>query len=446
MLHLGSPGPAGTVRRLGSVPAVQEPRSGAAVAVMGGEEKTPLAVYTQTLRRGERRVRVSDTSRLSAGQVVVVAFEDPLIDIRNPHPDKADIPVQLIRPFRLTGEETDTFGKAARSLTWITRIEAILDGRTVRLAKPARFDQMLRYRPRIYSFGGVREVGIENLRIDSRWPGNYRHHKPFEDENGAVVRTAREQDYLWNGIWISDAVDGWVNNVTFMDLTQGIIVSHSADFTVRDVRFEGKDGHAGVTIGRSNDVLVARAIFSARLVHPVTLTMMASGNVFTDSEARYDGRNDETATDAVIDFHGLFPFENLFDNLRGFYVCPGGDMSVLPHAGVRNVFWNIAAPGRMSCYTCAIDGEFARTYAYAGTSSGSPATMYEHFPQAFFIGIYRKGGGPVTIGGDTRDRHTAWVTVAGLNRRGIGVPSLYAAQQGRRSSAVSDTTGISDVK
>ena len=351
---------------------------------------------------------------------------------------------QLTHPFRLTEDQIDTFGAAGRQITWIVRIAEVPDSRTVLLAKPARFDQMLRYRPRIHAFSGVEGVGIENLRIESSWPGNYRHHKPYVGADGAVIRTAREQDYLWNGIWMSHAVDGWVRNVTFKDLTQGVVVSHSADLTIQDLRFEGIDGHAGVTIGRSNDVLFARADFYARLVHPVTLTMMASGNVVTDCEAHYDGRDDFTATDAVIDFHGMFPFENLFENLRGFYICPGGDMSVLPHAGVRNVFWNIEAPRRMSCYVCDEEAEFARTFAYAGTSSGTPATMYEHVPQAFFIGIRKRGGKPVAIGGDARDRRNAWLTVEGLNRPGIGIPSLYEAQRAGRSPEAGNGITVSE--
>ncbi|AOY58142.1 MULTISPECIES: glycosyl hydrolase family 28-related protein [Desulfococcus] len=429
VLFLGSPGPAGTVRRLGSVPALKEPRSGAAVAVIGPENREFLARYISDLRRGERQVAVSDTSRLSVGQSVVVEFEDPLIDTRNPHPKKADLPVQLTHPFRLTADQTDTFGKTARRLTWIVRIAQIVDAHTVRLTNPARFDQWLRYQPRIYAFRGVSGVGIENLRIESRWPGNYRHHKPHVGTDGAVIRTAREQDYLWNGLWMSYALDGWVRNVTFKDLTQGIIISHSTNLSVQDVRFDGLDAHAGITIGRSNDVLVSGADFFARMVHPVTLTMMASGNVVTDCEIHYDGRDDETATDAVIDFHGIFPFENLFDCLRGFYVCPGGDMSVLPHAGVRNVFWNIEAPRQMRCYGQNTDGEFVCTYAYQGTSSGTPRTMHEHLPQAFFIGIRRSGGNPITIGGSILDRKNEWLSVEGLNRPGIAIPSLYEAQR-----------------
>ena len=432
VLHLGHPAFKGNVRRLGSVPADQAARSGATIAVIGPENEQQITTVTADILRGQTLVRVADSSGLAAGQDVVIALEDPLIDETNPDPIKADISVQLTSPFQLTADQTDTFGKASRDYTWIVKISEVLDSNTVRLFKPARFDLFARYKPRITSFSGICEVGIENLLIESSWPGDYQHHKPYKDQTGTVIRTAKEQDYLWNGIWISHVVDSWVKNVTFRDLTQGTIISHSANCTLQNLRFDGKDGHAGVTIGRSNDILLAQADFYARLVHPVTLTMMASGNVVTNSTSHYEGRNDATGTDAVIDFHGIFPFENLFDKLTGFYVCPGGDMSVLPHAGVRNVFWNIRAPETMSCYTGPTDDEFFRTYATAGTSSHSEATMYEHVPQAFFIGITRKGEKPVTIGQSTLDRTNQWYTVEGLNRQALGISSLYEAQRDLR--------------
>ena len=66
LLHLGSPGPSGAVRRLGTVPALQEPRSGAAVAVIGPETREALADYTGSLMRGRaegRRSRTPPASR-----------------------------------------------------------------------------------------------------------------------------------------------------------------------------------------------------------------------------------------------------------------------------------------------------------------------------------------------------------------------------------------------
>lgn len=434
VLHLASPAPAGNVRRLGTVPATQAARSGAVIAVMGSEKHNYLTDITHDLKRGKAIVRVADSSLLKAGQLVVVSLTDPLIDTTSPAPEKAAIAAELTKPYKLLAEQKDTFGKAAREYTWMVQISEIIDRHTVRLSKTARFDQLQSYKGKIMSFHGVQDVGVENLRLESAWPGNYRHHKPYTDQNGDVVRTAKEQDYLWNGIWLSSAANGWVKNVTFNNLTQGIITSFVTDSTFTNLTFIGQEGHAGVTMGKSNDLLVSGVDFYARLVHPVTLTMMSSGNVITDSETHYDGRDEFSETDAVLDFHGLFPFENLFDNLRGFYVCPGGDMSVLPHGGVRNVFWNIVAPEKMSCYTETGSDEFFRTYATMATSSQSQATMYEHLPQAFFIGITRKGDQAVTIGNSKADRSDQWHVVEGLGREGIGIESLYRAQVERWQS------------
>ena len=432
ILHLGAPAPAKGVRRLGSVPAQEEARHGAIVAVMGAETRRALAAFTDDALRGSRTIKVSDSSLLTAGQTVSVEFTDPLIDVAHPAPDKADLAAQLTAPFRFVAGQTDSFGEIAKRHAWIVRIEEIIDRNTVRLAKPARFDQWLRYRPLIYSFEGVSQVGIEHLRFQSSWPGGYRHHKPFLDASGKIVRSAKEQDYLWNGIWISAAVDSWVRDVAFKDLTQGIVAIRSSQITLQELQFHGHAAHAGVTIAHGNDLLVKAVDFHARMVHPVTVKMMAAGNVFTACRTFYDGRDEQNATDAVIDFHGVFPYENLFEELDGFYVCPGGDLSVMPHAGVRNVFWNIRAPRCMTCYTNAADSEFARSYDLMATSSGRAETMFEHFPQAFYIGIRRKDGLPLTMGGSDADRSNPWMTVEGLNRTAIAIPSLYESQKRHR--------------
>jgi hypothetical protein len=428
ILHLGSPGPAGSIRRLGTVPAEKEGRHFTCVSVMGSEHSGELTRYTKTLLRGQKMLEVMDSSLLTPGQTVIVEFTDPLIDPENPLSDKADLAAQLTHPLKLVKDQTDTFGKYSKKITWITKIDKVIDKKTIVLSEPARFDQFLRYSPRILSFNGVEGVGVENLIIESSWPGGYRHHKPNIGEDGKIARTAMEQDYLWGGIWLSSASDGWIRNVSFRNLTQGIIFSRCASITARDLSFEGFDGHAGVTIAQSHGILVERADFFARLVHPISLKNFASGNVITDCETHYDGRNDNNSTDAVIDFHGLFPYENLFDNMRGFYVCPGGDTSVMPHAGVRNVFWNIEAPENMSCYSCELKDEFMRTYDYGNTSSGTPGTMYEYQPQGFFIGLTRRGDQKVTMGGISSDQHNKWMTVEGLNLRDIGITSLYKAQ------------------
>ncbi|NDY71510.1 virulence factor [Desulfobacter hydrogenophilus] len=428
-LFMGAPGKEGLVRRLGTVSAEIEARHHTALAVIGAEERNELAAFTQNVIRGQTDIPVTDTGKFSEGQIVTIVCSDPLIDPTHPAPNKADIPVQLTTPFTFSPVQKDTFGPAVQTLSWIAGIEKIIDAHTIRLTRPARFDQPLRYTPKIFSFNGICEIGIEHLRIESAWPGGYRHHKPFQAADEKIIRTAREQDYLWGGIWISSAVNGWVQDVTFADMTQGIILSQSAQWTLKDLTFIGQEGHAGVTIGWGNDNLIKNVEFHARLVHPVTLTMTASGNVITDCTAHYEGRNMHSGTDTAMDFHGIFPFENLFEKMKGFYVCPGGDLSVLPHAGVRNVFWNIEAPARITGYGEYAKDSFVQTYDFVSTSSKKPATMYEHYPQAFYIGIYRRGNRSITLAGSTEDRHTRWMTVEGLNRPGIAVPSLYELQK-----------------
>ncbi|MBF0376158.1 MAG: virulence factor [Desulfamplus sp.] len=428
ILHFGSPGKADKIYRLGTVPAEQEGRHWTTLAVMGSESTTELTRYTKTVMRGEKEIHVMDTSNLVAGQTVIIEFDDPLIDTANPSYDKADIAAQLVYPFKLLKEHTDSFGKASKKITWIVKIDKVLDKKRVVLAEPARFSHFLRYSPRILSFNGVKGVGIENLTIESSWQGGYRHHKPFLDKDGKIVRTAKEQDYLWGGIWFSYAYDGWVRNVIFKDLTQGVIFSKCGYMTANNLKFEGLDGHAGVTIAQSHAILVDNADFFARSVHPVSLKNFASGNVITNCKTHYDGRNSNNSTDAVIDFHGLFPYENLFENMQGFYICPGGDTSVMPHSGVRNVFWNIEAPENMSCYSCELKDEFMRTYEYGNTSSKTPATMYEYQPQGFFVGITRRDNRQVTMGGNSLDKQNKWIKVEGLNRENIAIPSLYKEQ------------------
>ncbi len=428
-LFMGAPGKEGPVRRLGTVSAEIEARHHTAIAVIGGEDCNELAAFTQNVLRGQKEITVTDTGKFSEGQMVTIVCSDPLIDPTYPAPDKADIPGQLTTPFTLTPVQKDTFGPAVQKLSWIAGIEKIINAHTIRLTRPARFDQPLRYTPKMFSFNGICGIGIEHLRIESAWPGGYRHHKPFQETDGKIIRTAKEQDYLWGGIWISSAVNGWIQDVTFADMTQGIILSRSAQWTLKDLTFTGQEGHAGVTIGWGNDNLVQNVDFHARLVHPVTLTMTASGNVITECKTHYEGRNLLSGTDTAMDFHGIFPFENLFEKMKGFYVCPGGDLSVLPHAGVRNVFWNIEAPAKITGYGEYAGDSFVQTYDFASTSSKKPGTMYEHYPQAFYIGIHRRGNHVITLAGSTEDRHTRWMTVEGLNRPDIAIPSLYELQK-----------------
>ena len=54
--------------------------------------------------------------------------------------------------------------------------------------------------------------------------------------------------------------------------------------------------------------------------HPVSAESWSSGNVYLRAHCAYEGTDEATSTGPHIDFHGLFPYENLYDGLRGCYV------------------------------------------------------------------------------------------------------------------------------
>lgn len=283
-------------------------------------------------------------------------------------------------------------------------------------------------------FAGLEEVGVEHLRISSAWPGGYVHHQPFPPEamGTGVVRSATEQDYLWGAVWVSHARNGWVRDVTIADCTQGVRMVHVAHFSVEGVRHEGRDAHHGVHLARTHGVLVRDYEARARIVHPLSVESWSSGNVFLRARCAYEGYDERTSTGPVLDFHGLFPYENLFDGVRGCYVRPGGDRAVLPHGGVRNTFWNLELPALMDYRPSLFGDELIRLSNYDLTSRRQPVTAYEHLPQALVVGVHREGGLPVTIGGGAADRTDQWLTVEGLGRTGVQPPSLYEAQRALR--------------
>jgi hypothetical protein len=100
----------------------------------------------------------------------------------------------------------------------------------------------------------------------------------------------------------------------------------------------------------------------------------------------------------------------------------------MPHAGVRNVFWNVTVPDTPGGTRDWEGDAFVQTWAYESTSSGTPKTMFEHLPQAFYVGVRRETG-TVSLGDSLADRHDQWMTVEGLNREGLALPSLYQAQR-----------------
>jgi hypothetical protein len=213
---------------------------------------------------------------------------------------------------------------ASRVFDWPFQV-ARVQGNEVVLAQPLRTDVRLSWAPTLWRMPVAREIGIEHLTIDfssTPYPG---HH--------------RERGY--NAIEFSrNVIDAWVRDVEIRNCDSGIFVGHrSKGLTLTQLQFtssrtgdtKGNQGHHGVALMGSADVLVADLSFEAEFIHELTLSHRAVGNVFSGPVR---GKRIE------LDLHRDAPFENLFQQLSGdLHLQDSGSACYGPPAGARNTFW-----------------------------------------------------------------------------------------------------------
>jgi len=293
--------------------------SGGLVQVFPKGSERSLTSVTSAAHRGDDRLRVADASGIHPGDLLFLRLNEDGQRSLEQHL-LGDPGTATVAPVRLQST------CAARVLDWtfqVTRVE----GKEVVLSQPLRTDVKLSWTPAVWRMPVVSDVGIENLAIafpSTAYPG---HH--------------RERGY--NAVDFShDVINAWVRNVEVRNCDSGIFVGRRSKWlTLTQVRFvssrpadpKGNQGHHGVALSACSDVLVTDLTFDAELIHELTLTHRAVGNVF--SGPVHGKRLD-------LDLHRDAPFENLFQQLSGdLHLQNGGKACYGPPAGVRNTYWGL---------------------------------------------------------------------------------------------------------
>jgi hypothetical protein len=402
----------------------------ATIAIEGEPDNTVLASFaSQDLLRGTAIIPVLDSSKLRPHQSIRIKLTDPLVDSESPNKEKAELVKILTAPFAFTGEETHTLGRHGKTVEYVTKIRRVIDDNHIELYQPLRFDHLSHHSPTIMAFGGLQNIGVEDLRLESAWPGQFVHHAPYpaDAQGDDIIRSELEQDYGWVGIWGAWLSESWINNVVIDNYTQNLVLSNSAFIDVSNIVLEGSGGHAGLTYSSAHSILSKNIHFSGRYVHPLSIRAWTNGSVFTDITLSSDFYNPVDRTGPFIDFHGLYPYENLFENLVGFYVHSGGDENVMPHSGVRNTLWNIEAPEVIERFSYARREFFNTTVTQANK-------MYEYHPSSIVVAVHAKNGAQVRINRSEQDRVEPFIQVYGLNQKNPSVGSLFEAQVLNRQS------------
>ncbi|MCC6796184.1 MAG: hypothetical protein IT366_13775 [Candidatus Hydrogenedentes bacterium] len=289
--------------------------SGGFIWLQGDINRKKVAAVTAPAKRGATAITIDDTSKVSVGQELELRLDDEETNSLANHLYSNDPRISMEKILGRT------------RVTMLSRVTKI-DGQTITLDRPLRWDIELRWKPIVSSVAPtVTESGIENLRFE--FPNT-----PYE---GHFTELGN------NAFALSNTVHCWVRNIHVHNADSGGFVSGMFN-TIDGMRCSSErkvdktrksTGHHGVTLGGA-DNLMTNFDFQTEFIHDLTVSNSA-GNVFSE------GRG----VDLSLDHHRRAPHENLFANIdvgKGtrIWMC-GGGADLGAHCGARGTFWNIRA-------------------------------------------------------------------------------------------------------
>jgi PKD repeat protein len=334
------------------------------------------ATVTSTQARGDRTLTVSNVSRLSVGQMIlltwdVTAGQEFLKEIaQHESLQTADFGSWL------------TPAAGYPRYQWPVEIKAI-NGNQITLAQPLRVSIQAVHNCRIFDIGRtVNESGVEDLTIDLT--------------SRPDVALSHNAGAGWNGIYATKAYNCWVKNVSVVDGEGGMIAAGTKGLTFQNVHVTGSKmmHHPYATRCESADVLydgfeINLTGTQMNSTHGINTEWLSSGNVWT----RGDMKQGTFDTHSGLAFDFIRTDINVANNKES---SPGGAAQAGVYAGRRVAHWNVRVVGSDRPDVLGVDqtGKFInhplqfttsaivgiQGVAGAGGSPLSPATLNQSAP------------------------------------------------------------------
>lgn len=233
----------------------------------------------------------------------------------------------------------------APSYQWLVEVKGVVDNHTIELVRPLLRNISLDHTPVVCNVDLLEGIVIRNLRIDSRWNGQFRHHGFPLYYN--IPRT-QEMDYGWNAINLKRCAHSEVTNVIIRNFSNPLYVLDSRSVTVSHVTIEGYDGHQALkAYMHTCDCLFEDITFRAHFADMMGGEGPAYANVFRRIQYLNPVFNP-----VDYDFHGFAsepmspPSDNLFTQILGFrYFKSAGSVTHLPSLARHNTWWNVKTEG-----------------------------------------------------------------------------------------------------
>lgn len=293
-----------------------------------------LTAITSTDDRGSFSFSVASASGLTSGQYIAIRYKNP-----------SDW--SLMKYFTGDGAFADEYNWSSGTawinstnrpyVDWVVQIESVT-GNKVTLKQPLRLPLRTNWEPKVMKMGDlISESGVENLTLILKKDTESR----YGDSNWRNSNHNREKG--WNGIYLNNAVNCFVKDVTVYDAETSAGVSACKNITITGIAILGKDkpnsSHHGLCCRmQSQDILFENFEMNdwGQFDHGINVEDFSMGNVWHNG----------LVIKGCFDTHKLVPAECLRTNIKvqvgGGY---GGAGDAGPQIGARFVHWNVEIKG-----------------------------------------------------------------------------------------------------
>ncbi|MBK8970985.1 MAG: hypothetical protein IPM37_06285 [Hahellaceae bacterium] len=370
--------------------------------------QSPVLKYTQplstNLKRGATLIPLKSPQTMRVGDWVILQLSNPVVNGQTTD----TLSKALIAP--LTPEPEWINFKREGYIAHYSEVTAVYSN-AIRLADPLPREVPTTFKPQLSVVSApIREIGVEHIFFTSNYPADkYQHHLSWE------------HDYGWRALRFWGVRDSWIHDIGLERYNGLIMVKEAYNVTVKDI-VSSTPGHLGVSfIGTQHSLADGLHLFEP-VIHAASASSRSSCNVI---------RNVINYSDALsgMDAHGAGPSSNnLFENIYGLTLAPGGNVTNMPHTGQENTWWNIENGPYHD-----IEGEFFTYGLYAYSNYKGPyreEDLFRLFPRAVFVGIFDDDQ-TIRLAGSDQNRHSAWFRAEHINRGHVQPLSLYAHQKQR---------------
>lgn len=284
-----------------------------------------LGAVTANAMRGGYRVQVSNATKFTAGQWILITQQNP---------SGGALIADLLRRCGTLG--TFNSQRSENAVKHATRIRSVsIANRLLTLDRPLPWNISRSFSPRVFSFNNtINGAGVESLTI--LFPSNVKYSGHW-----------RERGY--NGISFSNVHNSWIRNVDIRNFDVGISMNcmfctidgvrlFSVSQRAITQRMMNVTGHNGIWLG-STDVLVQNVQVNTQLHHSISVSNVASGCVIKRAWSAQ-------GVQLILDHHRAAPYATLWTDINVGRSTRWRESSGLESYGGANAaafttFWNI---------------------------------------------------------------------------------------------------------